>query len=177
MKKIPLDTTGITNELTGASLFFAGEQATKLVSKGPKTTPEPASPEKEPSVDATHVEIGAPVLEAKHRADAGHSKNKIASNNDSRHVNERARYPASNQASFIEEIRRAVKDPGGKTTFVRLTAEEKNHLVDLVYTYKRQGNKTSENELVRIAIGFLLEDHTERGQDSVLAQVIEALNA
>lgn len=92
-------------------------------------------------------------------------------------ASKQASYHASNQASMIEEIRRVVKDTGAKTTFVRLTPEEKNRLLDLVYTYRRQGMKTSENELVRIAIGYLLGDYNERGKESMLARVLAALNA
>jgi hypothetical protein len=50
-------------------------------------------------------------------------------------------------------------------------------LADIVYTYKRQGVKTSENEINRIAINFLIEDYAKNGKESVLAKVIEALNA
>jgi phage gp16-like protein len=84
---------------------------------------------------------------------------------------------ASNQASLIETIRKTVKSLGNKVSFTRLTPEEKGRLTDLVYTYKRQGIKTSENEINRIAINFLLEDFKKNGKESVLAQVIDALNA
>ncbi len=88
---------------------------------------------------------------------------------------------ASNQASMladrdvIEMIRRAVKVPGKEVSFVRLTAEEKGQLADIVYTYKRQGKKTSENEINRIAINFLLEDYKNQGANSILARVMDSL--
>jgi hypothetical protein len=175
MNKKPLDTSGITNELTGASLFFAGEPAAKRVSQGSEMVPETASVATEPSLHATGVEIG--VAAAKQPTGKSSIKSQKANREASRQANMQGGSPASNHASLIEEIRRAVKDPGGKTTFVRLTAEEKNRLVDLVYTYKRQGVKTSENELVRIAISYLLADYGERGKESMLARVIEVLNA
>jgi hypothetical protein len=78
---------------------------------------------------------------------------------------------------MIETIRKTVKSLGNKVSFTRLTPEEKGRLADIVYTYKRQGIKTSENEINRIAINFLIEDFQTHGEDSVLAQVIEALNA
>jgi hypothetical protein len=62
-------------------------------------------------------------------------------------------------------------------SFVRLTPEEKGHLADLVYTYKRQGIKTSENEINRIAVNYILSDYVENGAESVLARVIAALRA
>jgi hypothetical protein len=82
-----------------------------------------------------------------------------------------------NQDSMIETIRKTVKSLGKEVAFTRVTPEEKGRLADIVYTYKRQGVKTSENEINRIAINFLIEDYTKNGKESVLAKVIEALNA
>jgi hypothetical protein len=62
-------------------------------------------------------------------------------------------------------------------SFTRVTPEEKARLADIIYTYKRQGVKTSENEINRIAMNFLIEDFHKNGKESVLAQVIEVLNA
>ena len=84
---------------------------------------------------------------------------------------------ASNHASMIETIRKSVKSLGTKISFTRITPEEKGRLEDIVYTYKRQGIKTSENEISRIAVNFLIEDFHKNGKGSMLAQVIEALNA
>jgi hypothetical protein len=84
---------------------------------------------------------------------------------------------ASNQDSLVETIRKTVKSLGQVVSFTRVTPEEKGRIADIVYTYKRQGIKTSENEINRIAMNFLLEDYTKNGKESVLAQVIEALNA
>jgi hypothetical protein len=84
---------------------------------------------------------------------------------------------AINQDSTIETIRKTVKSLGKEVAFTRVTPEEKGRLTDIVYTYKRQSIKTSENEINRIAINFLIEDYTRNGKESVLAKVIEALNA
>jgi hypothetical protein len=82
-----------------------------------------------------------------------------------------------NHDGMIAFIRKAVREIGREPTTLRLTPEEKNQLADLVYTYKRQGVKTSENELCRIAINFLLEDYKANGQTSILAKVIASLIA
>ena len=89
----------------------------------------------------------------------------------------RASTLASNQDSIIEIIRKTVKPLGKEVAFTRLTPEEKGRLADIVYTYKRKGVKTSENETIRIAINFLIEDFNKNGKKSMLSQVIEALNA
>ena len=84
---------------------------------------------------------------------------------------------ASKQDSMIETIRKTVKSLGTKVSFTRITPEEKARLADIIYTYKRQGVKTSENEINRIAMNLLIEDFHKNGKESVLAQVIAALNA
>lgn len=90
------------------------------------------------------------------------------------------RYRASTIASddeVTEAIRRIVKRTGREVSFVRLSAEEKGRLADIVYTYKRQGVRTSENEINRIAINLLLEDYDANGGASVLARVLAALRS
>jgi hypothetical protein len=84
---------------------------------------------------------------------------------------------ASKHTSIIETIRKTVKSLGKEVSFTRVTPEEKGRVADIVYTYKRQGVKTSENEINRIAINFLVEDYKKNGKESVLAKAIEALNA
>lgn len=80
-------------------------------------------------------------------------------------------------ANAVEAIRQVIKVPGREVSYVRMTPEEKAQLSDIVYTYKRQGQKTSENELNRIAINYLLLDYHEHGEQSVLARVLAALLA
>ena len=92
--------------------------------------------------------------------------------------------PASQQASTlavdeetIEAIRKAVKVSGKEVVYTRLTREEKDSLADIVHTYKRQGTKTTENEIARIALNSLLIDYRAHGERSILARVIAALLA
>jgi len=77
----------------------------------------------------------------------------------------------------IDAIRRVVKVVGRDVSFVRLSPEEKRRLAGIVFTYKMQGIKTSENEINRIAINLLLEDYESNGEQSVLARVLAALQA
>jgi hypothetical protein len=83
----------------------------------------------------------------------------------------------SNHDNLIESLRKSVKGVGKEVSFVRLTPEEKAQLFDIVYTYKRQGIKTSENEINRIAINFLIHDYEAHVENSLLAKVLAALNA
>lgn len=95
-----------------------------------------------------------------------------SSNNASMHAN----MQALTQESIIETIRKAVKDVGKDSATYRFTPEEKKALLELGFSYKMQGYKTSENELTRIAINFLLEDQRLNGRNSVLQRVLDALN-
>jgi hypothetical protein len=83
----------------------------------------------------------------------------------------------ANMDSIVEAIRKTVKQIGKEVSFVRLLPEEKRQLADIAYTYKSQGIKTSENEISRIGINWMLEDYQANGKESILAKVLEALNA
>ena len=92
---------------------------------------------------------------------------------------------ASNQASMLalspevlERIRKVVKNPSKEEVlYVRLSKEEKDGLADVSYTYKRQGIRTSDNEVVRVAINALLEDYKANGEASLLALLLASLHA
>jgi hypothetical protein len=70
-----------------------------------------------------------------------------------------------------------VKQLGKEAATHRFTGEEKRAIADLVYTHNRQGYRTSENEITRIAVNWLLLDFKERGEHSVLSRIIELLRA
>jgi hypothetical protein len=57
----------------------------------------------------------------------------------------------------------------------RFTPEEKQAIADIIYTYRRLGYDTSENEIARIAINWLVWEHQRHGEASLLAQVLKAL--
>jgi hypothetical protein len=80
------------------------------------------------------------------------------------------------RAEDLEAIRKAVKQLGKEAAVYRFTPEEKKALRAIVYTYKSRGIRTSENEITRIAINFLVADYRENGQSSTLARVLELLN-
>jgi hypothetical protein len=77
---------------------------------------------------------------------------------------------------MVEGVRKAVKRVGKEAATYRFTPEEKQHLADIVYTYGRQGYRTSENEITRIAVNWLLWDYQEQGEHSVLARLLKVLH-
>src|SRR5712691_862480 len=79
--------------------------------------------------------------------------------------------------SIFEVVRRSVKQIGKEAATHRFTLEEKNLLADIEYTYKRQGIRTSENEITRIAINYFIEEYRQNGEQSILGKILKLLNA
>ena len=77
---------------------------------------------------------------------------------------------------MIETIRKTVKDFGKEAATYRFTPEEKKQLAEIAHTYKMQGIRTSENEITRIAVNFLIHEHTKFERDGILDRVIRALH-
>ena len=75
----------------------------------------------------------------------------------------------------IELIRKAVKEFGKEAATHRFTEAEKKEIADLLYTYKNRGIKTSENEIARIAVNFVVEDYKVNGENSILDKLLKAL--
>jgi hypothetical protein len=164
MKK-RLHETDVANELRGASLFFQKSPADAEEAPAVKPRRRAANPEKSPPTDAAVAEpVAAPdetspmALPAEIMAPAATAP------------------PDADESQRVEGIRKAVKQLGKEATFCRFTLEEKNVVGDIVYTYKRNGIRTSENEIIRIAVNWLLEDYRTDGPNSVLAQVLDKLN-
>lgn len=78
--------------------------------------------------------------------------------------------------TVVELVRKAVKGFGKEAATHRFTKEEKQAIADIVYTYKKRGITTSENEITRIAINFILNDFAEYSEESILDSVLKALN-
>ena len=76
----------------------------------------------------------------------------------------------------IETIRKAVREFGKEAATHRFTLEEKQAVADIIYAYKRQRIRTSENEIARIAINFIVQDYKQNGKHSVLDRALKALN-
>ncbi len=78
--------------------------------------------------------------------------------------------------TIIELLRKTVKIIGKEAATHRFTVEEKKAVKKIVFTYEDQGILTSENEITRIAVNYLIEDYQENGKSSLLDRVLKALN-
>ena len=81
------------------------------------------------------------------------------------------------EIGIFELVRKSVKQIGKEAATHRFTLEEKNQLADIEYTYKRQGIRTSENEITRISINYFIEDYRKNGEQSILAKILKRLNS
>lgn len=105
---------------------------------------------------------------------------KPASKHASNHDRTIASYHDSKMESeeeVIEVIRKAVKPTGKEASIHRLTADEKEAIADLVYAQRKKGISTSENEIARIALNYLLWEYRHNKQASIVVRVLERLNA
>lgn len=80
------------------------------------------------------------------------------------------------QDRLVELLRAAVKKFGKEAATHRFTPEEKQAIAEVVFTYGRQGVRTSENEISRIGVNFLIEDYKQNGENSILHKVLKVLN-
>ena len=155
MKK-KLNTTGVMNELRGQSVFFPQNQAEQDAQVKQSTTP-PLAEQNEPRVEINDTTVSR------------YHETMIPSNHDTT-------IPLS-EGDMIEAVRKAVKQIGKEPATQRLTLEEKQALDDIEYSYKRQGIKTSGNEIIRIATNYIVRDYRQNGENSILAKVLNRLNS
>jgi len=150
-----LNTSGIINELRGVSPFFplATEHPMQETAQSPIKAPQ--KKEMEPVKQK-------PVVER-------HHDTMTPSNHDTT--------PPAKDEELLEKARKAVRQVGKEAATHRFTLEEKNMLADIEYSYRRQGIRTSENEITRIAINYIVEDYHKNGEQSVLAKIIQRLNS
>ena len=77
---------------------------------------------------------------------------------------------------IIENIRRCVKEFGKEAATHRFTLAEKRAISSIIHSLGMQGVRTTENEITRIAINFIINEYNQKGKDSILALVLQALN-
>ena len=185
MSKKVLNTQSVINELKGQSAFFRQDAPLPPEAADPKHPTVKTPPKKPKKLPEAHREKETPKpLPDQERSPINlpaEKKNDSLSSNDSNRASARASTLAIIQDDTIETIRKTVKQVGKDTLFVRLTPDEKHRVTSVVYAfnemYRGESRKTSENELGRIGINFLLEDYKANGEQSILAKVLAALNA
>jgi hypothetical protein len=163
--------------------FFGGESI--FFPPAPQQVKQPVSPQSPPQVRKTDSAPSVATVKSANtqqgtRAAPSAPKTELPRNQESVVISSHETVPPHNHdtttPSMVEVVRRAVKHIGKEAATYRFTPEEKQHLADIVYTYGRQGYRTSENEITRIAVNWLLWDYQEQGEQSVLARLLKALH-
>ena len=156
-----LDTSDIANELRGASAFF------------PKNRTQ--APPSEPTRISNQRTKEEPV--------AGTRDTVVSRHHDTKTPQTSTTPPPPSAASplpyaqqTIEKLRTAVKQLGKEAATHRFTVEEKRALKTIAYEYANKDIVTSENEITRIAVNFLLDDYRMNKDKSLLARVLDSLN-
>ena len=162
MKK-RLNTTEVMNELRGQSAFFPGRTPEPFQPEQPSPVSQPATPISQQNIDHTAPDTVIP------RYHDTKQDTTVSRNHDTT-------IPVKEE-DIIEAVRKAVKQVGKEAATQRLTLEEKQALADIEYNYKRQGIKTSGNEIMRIATNYIVRDYQKNGEQSVLAKVLRKLNS
>lgn len=80
------------------------------------------------------------------------------------------------QDDLMVQVRRAVRAFGKEAATHRFTEAEKQAIADIVYAYRGKNIRTSENEITRIAINYLICEYRQQGEQSILHQALIALN-
>lgn len=172
----------------GADLFFGPDQPSPApVAETTEQTPvdqeAQVTPQDQPAAPAASLPLEPRSRRANRVRESTNHQRDMSSEDSASADSGQASYRASKLASTdadgetIDGIRKVVKEAGREVSFVRLSPTEKSRLADIVYTYKRQGVKTSENEINRIAINVLLSDYETNGEQSMLAKVLSSLQA
>jgi len=154
---------------------FAGLDTSLLRSTRPRpvpeSTPDPAVPDDPAGPVAAAEQTPVPSQRAGQRTQRRPASRgtTVARNHDTN---------ASDQVTngTLESVRRAVRTLGKEAATYRFTQDEKRVLASIVYAYKEQGVRTSENEITRIALNYLFDEYQQNGQHSILARVLTLLN-
>ena len=142
----------------------------------PQVRNEATPPLENVSVQKTEPEkMAKPTIVEKEKQPSNHDT-KVSRNHDTTQPQHHDTTTPRHDETIVGIVRKAVREFGKEAATHRFTEAEKREIADLIYTYKNRGIKTSENEVTRIAVNFILEDYKENGENSILHKILEALN-
>ena len=133
-----------------------------------------------PAIEPVSRKRPAPVLVAAPKKPKPAPKKKPVTHDTTPPANQPTAVPRHHDtavSSQVETVRKAVRELGKEAATHRFTAAEKRAVAGIVYTYASNGIRTSENEVVRIAINWILSDYEENGEQSFLYKTLSALNS
>jgi len=173
MKKV-LDTEKITNELRGASVFFPAQNSQAEPSMVSPTQEEikvrsdhQAEAHEETEVEARSA-LGAVTPSRRHAVMPSRSHAVTPAQVQEHLLIDRHKWGAERAVAALKLI-------GSEKGTMRLTSEERGKLKSTAFNYQTSGVNLSENEILRIALNYLLEEDEYPGSHSRLDQIITEL--
>lgn len=160
-----LNEDAILNELHGQSLFFQTKKEAETPER-PSPTPRTVAFEQAQPLEPTTLSVPARDTTTPRHHDTVIPRHRDTTAAAARHAT---------PLTAIEYARRAVKQLGKEAATHRFTLEEKRALKAIEHAYQERGVRTSENEITRIAINYILHDYHTNQARSVLAQVLALL--
>ena len=85
--------------------------------------------------------------------------------------------PRYHDTATIEIVRKALKIFGKEAATHRFTLEEKQAIAEIIFAFRQKNIRTSENQITRIAINWLILDYKKDEEKSILHQALLALNS
>jgi hypothetical protein len=140
------------------------------------STEEITSLVKTPAAKRSKTQVKRPKIIVRPRQRDTMTPTKPPSNHDTTTPSNHDTKPSWLQNASIELIRKTVKEVGKEAATHRFTVAEKRAIKKIVFDYENSGLITSENEITRIAVNFILDDFHQNGKDSLLDKVLQALN-
>jgi hypothetical protein len=96
---------------------------------------------------------------------------------DSAQSNHDTMTPRYHDTAMIETVRKALMTFGKEAATHRFTPEEKQGIAEIIFAFRKEDIRTSENEIARISINWLILDYKRHKENSVLYKVLLALNS
>ena len=176
------DTAPSLSSSSDAKGVTTPDQQPSEASGVPARSDPAASPTASSEIAISPAHGGSPIAEAPRIESATHGTDRevrpagqkggvVASHHDTT----TPRHHSTASADEVRRLRKVVKEFGKEAATYRFTREEKEQLSDIIHTCRRQGYRTSEVEIARIAVNWLLGDYRERGKRSLLYSVVRAL--
>jgi hypothetical protein len=120
-------------------------------------------PNQEKSVETTEKKIEPPASNGNHDTTAPSNHDTVI--------------PRHHDSTVIEEVRKALRKFGKEAATHRFTLEEKQAIAEIIFKFRQENIRTSENEITRIAINWLIYDYKQTKENSILHQSLRALNS
>lgn len=97
--------------------------------------------------------------------------------NDNKTTRQQDNTDVVNESDTVQSIRDIVRIVGREHTQLRMTKEENDLLEDTVHDFKKLSLRTDKNEVSRIGLNYLLIEHQQNGEQSILTGVLQRLNS